>query len=302
MARLAAGRGLAPGPDWGAALAHAAACPACGERLVRLAGAIRAPATDEKPCAEWQARLPAFLTVLAEGEAADLAFPGLGRHLATCPRCAAVADLLAAAATPESWAGQPEPPRYPRFDTSFLLADAPARFGPLGAWLAGLWQRAIEPPAAGRRESPLSAGVLGLALAALALLVIAAGTWRLFRPRELPLPVAPIAGSPTAPAAGSPTATPTWTPSATPGAGRAGELGGDMGWTPTAAPTGPTPAPIEEPTERPDRPRPTALAPAGTPPPTEAPYPPPWPTQGPTQDPYPPPGTAGPTGEPYPGP
>ncbi len=304
MARLAAGRGLAADADWSAALAHAAACPACGERLGSLVAAIRSPATDEAPCAEWQARLPSFLAVRAEGEDANLAFPGLAAHLAGCARCQTVADLLAVAATPEAWSATPEPARYPRFDTSFLAAEAPARGGPLGAWLAGLWQRVIEPPAREPRESPLSVGVLGVALAALVVLVIVAGTWRLFRPRQVPAPVAPIGRTATAAAAGTATSTPTWTPGATPDGGRPGGPAVVVA-SPTVVPPTATPAPTREPTERPERPeRPRPTAPKQTPQPTEEPYPPPVAqyTRGPTADPYPPPGTAQPTDEPYPRP
>lgn len=328
MARLAAGRGVAgaaghvaatTGPGtaarsprgtgsddgWSAAVAHAAACPACGGRLQRLAAAIRSPAPNEAPCAEWQARLPSYLALGAVGAELDLAFPGLAGHLAACRRCQAVAELLAAVATPAAWSAAPEPERYPRFDTSFLgPGEAPPHAG-RRAWFAGLWRRALAPPDVPRRESPLSVGVLGVAVAGLALLVLLAGTWRLFRPREAPLPVAPPGSVATATASATATPTPTGTP-AVPGGGRPGGRSGGRapagdGTTTLVTPRS-TPAPTRAPTERPERARdrPSAVPP----PPTDAPYPPPVerPTGGPTEDPYPGGGTIAATEAPYPRP
>lgn len=298
MALLAAGPRAAAEPAWSAALAHAAACPACQERLTHLAEAALSASADEIPCAECQARLPAYLAVKADGDEANRAFPRVARHLADCGRCQAVADLLAPVALAEGWDQLAEPGRTPRFDTSFLTPRRTLGPGGLGESIGGWWRRLIASPTGRRVESAASFGVLGMAVVAVLLLVGAAATWALFRPELLPVPIAPRARTATPGPSPTATATVTATATLTPRAG--GRPGAATGPAPGTAPGSvplagtaaltavASPAGVEEPTERPRRP---TLAPAGTtaePPPTIEPYPGPSnPTEGPTENPYP---------------
>jgi hypothetical protein len=299
MAVLALGGPAAAEQAWSAALAHAVGCPACQDRLLHLAEAALSPSADEIPCAECQARMPAYLAMRAAGEEVAQAFPRLAAHLADCSRCQAVADLLAPVALADGWDQLPEPARSPRFDTTFLTPRSSVSQGSLAERLGGWWRRVTAPPAVRRTESATSFGVLGMAALVVLLLVGAAATWALFRPDMLPLPIAPRAR--TATPGPSPTATSTATVTATltprPGGRPAvatgsapgtGARGAPLAGTPVSGPAAASPAAVEEPRERLRRP---TLPPVGTtpdPPPTTEPYPGPSdPTEGPTPNPYP---------------
>jgi hypothetical protein len=296
MWTLVSGRDEAARGAWSQALAHAADCPACSDRLGRLATAMLSGAPDATPCAECQARLPAWLAVRASGEDPAPTYPRTAAHLADCPRCATVMALLAPAATGWAGEGEPEPPHYPRFDTSFLDGDpAHSAIRGLVAWWTGLLERAIAPPAERPRESPVSVVVLGLATVVIAVLALAAGTWVVLQPKLLPLPLAPVWGAvtPTTTAPTSATATPTATtraPRATAGPPAVSAPGAAM----TAPATTDVPSPPPRPTKRRDQPPPAPTAGA-----TSEPYPG-W-QEPPTREPYPGPSEA-PTGAAYPGP
>jgi hypothetical protein len=305
MAQLAEGRSSVDEGAWAVALRHAAGCPACRERLGQLAHAAASGAADEIPCAECQARLGGYLALAAAGEDAAAVYPRLGRHLARCTGCRAVAELLAPLARPAGLDELAAPARYPRFDTSFLAGPRTGERSGLAARLGVWWRRATGPPTGRRSESPASMGLLGAAAVFVLLLVALAATWAALRPEQLPVPIAPRGGSATPTA----TATRTPTPTATLGGGRGGAGsaltpgrpqrpagatapgGGAVLRTPLASPP-----PAAEPTERRRRPTAAPPGPTGAPPETPGPYPgPAEPTEGPTANPYPGPATAEPT-------